>query len=142
MTVEHPFAVAIENADDGAYFDLLAPEAVLHSPVLHSPFVGRPTVAPLLALLRACFSNVRFTDELHGEGKIALFFGADISGRQAEGAQILRLDGAGRIVDLTVFLRPIQAGMALSELMGPKIQKLEDGTYGLRPAVSGPDVVL
>lgn len=132
MTIEHPFATAIENADDDAYFDLLAPEAVLHSPVLHSPFVGRPTVAPLLALLRACFSNVRFTDELRGEGTIALVFRADISGRQAEGTQVLRLDDAGRIVDLTVFLRPIRAGLALSELMGPKIEKLEDGTYGLR----------
>ncbi|WP_422745452.1 nuclear transport factor 2 family protein [Mycobacterium sp. WMMD1722] len=131
MTVAHPFAEAIENADDDAYFDLLAPEAVLHSPVLHSPFVGRPTVAPLLALLRACFSNVRFTDEMHAEGTVALVFKADIAGRQAEGTQVLRLDDAGRIVDLTVFLRPIRAGMALSELMGSKIQKLDDGTYGL-----------
>jgi len=35
--------------------------------------------------------------------------------------QVLGLDDEGKIADLTVFLRPIRAGMALSELMGPKI---------------------
>jgi hypothetical protein len=136
MTDRHPFVVSMENADDG-YVELLAPEAVLHSPVLHSPFVGRSTVAPLLALLRACFSNVRFTDEIHGDGKMALVFRASISGLDAAGTQLLRFDGDGKIVDLTVFLRPIRAGIALSELMGPKIQKLEDGTYGLRAVTAG-----
>lgn len=134
---EHPFRVAIENADDSAYFDLLAPEAVLHSPVLHSPFVGRPTVAPLLALLRGCFSNVRFTDQLSAERTLALVFRATISGLDAEGTQLLRFDDRGKIIDLTVFLRPIRAGMALSELMGPRIEKLDDGTYGVRASHNG-----
>jgi hypothetical protein len=134
MTDEHPFEVAIANADDDAYVDLLAPRAVLHSPVLHSPFVGRQTVAPLLSLLRACFSNVRFTDRLAADDTLGLVFRATISGLDAEGTQILRFDDDGRIVDLTVFLRPIRAGMALSELMGPRIEKLDDGTYGLRAA--------
>lgn len=132
MTNKHPFVAAIENADDSAYFDLLAPEAVLHSPVLHSPFVGRDTVAPLLTMLRACFSDVRYTDHLSADRTLGLVFKATISGRDAEGVQLLRLDDEGKIVDLTVFLRPIRAGMALSELMGPKIEKLHDGTYGLR----------
>lgn len=134
MTARHPFADAIENTRDDAYFDLLAPDAVLHSPVLHSPFVGRTTVAPLLSLLRACFTDVTITDQLHADGVVGLVFRADIAGLRAEGTQLLRLDADGRIEDLTVFLRPIRAGMALSELMGPKIEKLADGTYGLRTA--------
>lgn len=64
---------------------------------------------------------------------------AAISGLDAEGVQVLGLDDEGKIADLTVFLRPIRAGMALSELMGPKITKLHDGTYGLR--ASGTDSV-
>ena len=116
-----------------AYFDLLAPKVVLHSPVLHSPFAGRETVAPLLGLLRACFTETTYTDELSATNVLGLVFRAKIAGLQAEGIQLLRFDREGRIIDFTAMLRPIRAAMALSEAMGPQIQKLPDGTYGVKP---------
>jgi len=132
----HPFQVAMERQDDAAYAGLLAPGVVLHSPVLHPPFVGRDTVAPLLGVLRACFSAPVYTDALRAADTLGLVFRAEIAGLQAEGMQLLRFDADGLIDDITGMLRPIRASMALSEAMGPKIERLADGTYGLRAALA------
>jgi hypothetical protein len=129
---KHQFQIAMENQDDDAYEALLSEGAVLHSPVLRRPFVGRDTVAPLLGLLRACFVDPVYTDALEAPGTLGLVFRAKIADLEAEGMQLLRFDETGAIADITGMLRPIRAAWALSEAMGPRIVKLEDGTFGLR----------
>jgi hypothetical protein len=116
------------------YAGLLVPDVQLHSPVLHAPFVGRDTVEPLLPVLRGCFTDLVYTDELRAPGTLALVCRARIDGLEAEGVQLLRLDGAGLVEDITVLLRPIRASMALSRAMEPRIAKQDDGTWGLRDA--------
>jgi hypothetical protein len=128
----HPFQAAMESA--GEYAGLLAPDVQLHSPVLHAPFVGRDTVEPLLPVLRGCFTDPEYTDELHAPGTLGLVFRARIDGLDAEGVQVLRLDDDGLVEDITVLLRPIRAAMALSQAMGPRVAKQDDGTWGLADA--------
>jgi len=131
---KHPFQVAMEERDHDAYVELLSPDARLNSPVLHLPFVGRETVAPLLGVLRDCFEDPVYTDELRAPGSLGLVFRARIAGLDAEGMQLLRFDEEDRIDSITGLLRPIRASMALSEAMGPRVVKLENRTYGLRDA--------
>ncbi|WP_232374938.1 hypothetical protein [Mycolicibacterium mengxianglii] len=138
MSDQHAFVAAIEKADDEAYSTCWRRRRCCTAPscMLRSWDARRWRRC---CALRACFSDVRITDQLHGAGTLGLVFRATISGLEAEGTQVLRLDDEDRIADLTVFLRPIRAAMALSDLMGPKIEKLADGTYGLRTVGTGPE---
>lgn len=133
METTHRFAGAMrESGDEHAYAPLLTPTVQLHSPVLHLPFDGRDTVAPLLPHLRACFTELVYTNRLEAPGLVALLADARISGLEAQGVQVLRLTDDGLIDDVAVYLRPIRAAMALGELMGPKVVRLANRTYGLR----------
>lgn len=131
---QHPFRRAIEDGDDDALAPLLASGVVFHSPVLHAPFVGRDNVANLISVLRSTFTNPRYTDEFAAEGKRALVFRAELGDLEGEGVQLLRFDQDGLIGDITVLLRPIRATMALAETLGPRLEKLPDGTHRLKPA--------
>ena len=114
------FRAAVERADLDAVADLLAPDIVFHSPVTFHPFVGRDTVAALLALVAGTFEDFRYTDELVADGSHALIFSASVSGREIEGIDLLRFDGQGLICDFTVMLRPLSGLIPFAEAMGAK----------------------
>jgi SnoaL-like domain len=82
---EHPLRRAIEDGDAAAVERLLASDVVLHSPVLHAPFVGREVVAGLFSLLLSTFANPRYTDEFPAASKRALVFRAEIGDLEVEG---------------------------------------------------------
>jgi hypothetical protein len=133
METSYSFADAMqESGGEHDYAPLLTPSVQLHSPVLHLPFDGRDTVAPLLPHLRACFTDLVYTNRLEVPGLVALLADARISGLDAQGVQVLRIAEDGLIDDIAVYLRPIRAAMALGELMGPKVVRLPNRTYGLR----------
>lgn len=133
MDATHRFQDAMRGSgDEHTYAPLLTPTVQLHSPVLHLPFDGRDTVAPLLPHLRGCFTDLVYTDRLETPGLAALLADACISGLVAQGVQVLRLTEDGLIDDIAVYLRPIKAAMALGELMGSKVVRLPNRTYGLR----------
>jgi SnoaL-like protein len=114
------FRAAVERMDIDAATELLAPEVVFHSPVTFHPFVGRETVAGLLALVADTFEDFRYTDELPGEGAHALIFRAAVAGKELEGIDLLRFDGGGLIVDFTVMLRPLSGLIPFAQAMGEK----------------------
>jgi SnoaL-like domain len=131
---KHPFRQAIEDDDASAYGPLLASDVVFHSPVLHAPFLGRENVTTLLSTLRSTFTDPVYTDEFAADGKRALVFRAKLGELDGEGVQLLRFGKDGLIADITVLVRPIRVSMALAEALGPRLEKLPDGTHRLKPA--------
>jgi SnoaL-like domain len=115
------FRAAVERMDIGAATELLAPEIVFHSPATFHPFVGRDTVARLLAIVADTFEDFRYTDELRAEGSHALIFRAGIGGRELEGLDLLRFDEQGLIADFTVMLRPISGLVPFAQAIGEKV---------------------
>jgi hypothetical protein len=115
------FRAAVERWDLEAVSELLAPDVVFHSPVTFHPFVGRETVAQLLALVAQTFEDFRYTDELHADGAHALIFRASISGKELEGVDLLRFDPQGLIADFTVMLRPLSGLVPFAQAMGEKV---------------------
>jgi len=114
------FRAAVERWDIDAVAKLLAPDIVFHSPVTFHPFVGRDTVAPLLALVAQTFEDFRYTDELASDGAHALIFRAAIDGKELEGIDLLRLGDDGLIADFTVMLRPLSGLIPFAQAMGEK----------------------
>ena len=107
----HPFAAAIQARDHAALVDTLAPDVVLHSAVTRTTFDGRETVAELYASVIDSFEEVEVVDEFSNGDTHAFFWRGRIEGRFVEGADRLRLDGAGKVREITVVARPL-SGLA------------------------------
>ena len=90
---------------------LIADNAVFHSPVVHTPQVGKERV---LRYLTAAFSvffvdSFRYVRELVGGNDAVLEFVVEIDGISVNGVDMIRWDDDGRIVEFKVMIRPLKA---------------------------------
>jgi hypothetical protein len=123
----HPFRAAVEAGDHAAMVEQLAPDVVFHTPVRFRPVEGRDAVAQVLAAVMRVFSDFRYTDELASEdGTHALVFEAVVGDREAQGIDLLRMNGAGLIADFTVMVRPLSATLAVRDAMGRELGLVAD----------------
>jgi SnoaL-like domain len=106
-TRRHPFPAAIAARDHSALVDTLASDVVLHSAVTQSPFEGRETVGQVYRSVLESFDEVELVDELSSGDTHAFWWRGRIEGRFVEGADRLRLDGTGKVVEITVTGRPL-----------------------------------
>jgi hypothetical protein len=91
--------------------DLLSEQVVFHSPVVHTPQVGRTITTKYLAAALQVFGNesFRYVREVAGAGDAVLEFQVEIDGISVNGVDMIRWNEAGRIVEFKVMLRPLQA---------------------------------
>jgi hypothetical protein len=104
--------------------ELVAEDAVFHSPVLHTPQVGQAAV--MLHLSAACrtLDGLAYVRELVDGPEAALEFKATLDGVAINGVHLLRFDLEGRIVDCKILVRPFAAADLLWRKMA---EALEDG---------------
>ena len=121
MTEPHPFRRAAEAKDLDLLIDTLREDVILHSPILFRPFQGRDVVAQVLTHVAATLEDLTYTDELAGEGTVALRFKARVEDRELEGIDFLELDDEGRVKELTVFMRPMSALTRFNEQMAERL---------------------
>lgn len=109
--------------DLGALESLLADHVVFRSPVLFRPAAGRGPTTLVLAAVLEVFGELDYTHAYLDEpGGVTLQFETSVTdddGRRldVEGVDVFRLDDAGRIVSLTVMLRPLSAVQAVGARM-------------------------
>lgn len=123
MSDREAFRKAVESRSIGEMMAPFAEDAVLHSPITFKPFEGRAAIRILLGILLEVFQDFRYTDELASDDTStqALVFRARVRDRDLEGIDLIRFDEAGRIVDLTVFIRPRSAIEVLLEEVAPRL---------------------
>jgi len=124
------FRLAVEDHDLHQIAASLAEEVVLHGPGTNRPFHGRAMVAALIYAAREVLREFVYTDELLGDGVAGLVFRANVGEKRAEGVDIVRLDRAGLVSDLTVMIRPLSAVIAFTAAMATHAAALagESGT--------------
>jgi len=103
----HAFPAAIAARDAGALIDTLAPDVVLHSAVTRVPFEGRDLVADTYRSVLESFEELRIVDEFESGDTHAFFWEGRMGGRDVAGADRIRLDGEGRVREITVVGRPM-----------------------------------
>ena len=118
----HAFRAAVERADMDAAVALLADDVVFRSPAVFKPYEGRETVGTILRAIFEVLEDLRYTDELEGDGVHALIFEARVGDRSLQGIDLLRPDPNGRIAEFTVMIRPASGLIAVAERMGPALQ--------------------
>lgn len=111
------FRSAVESRDLAAMSAALHPDVVFHSPAVFAPYPGRAATMSLLRAVMAVFEDFEYTGDTHGDHERVLRFRARVGDRQVEGADLIRHDDDGLVVDLTVMIRPLSALQAVMAAM-------------------------
>ena len=101
-----PFELLWQTRDLDAWVASLADDIVLHSPILTSPFVGREVARQLYGALLEALTDVVITERFSGPTGEVFVWNARSAGRRVDGLDVVRLDPAGRVAEITVMMRP------------------------------------
>jgi hypothetical protein len=101
----------VRRRDPSGLAELLADDAVFHSPIVHTPQRGRALVQMYLmgALHVLGGPSFRYVREVVGPQDAVLEFEVDIDGIVVNGVDMIRWNDDGRIVDFKVMVRPLKA---------------------------------
>jgi hypothetical protein len=129
MTTAHPGLAKwhdymMGGADPAALSALLAEDAVFHSPVVHTPQVGKPVVMAYLVAASHVLGNDSFhyVRELVDGDEVMLEFVTELNGISVNGVDIIRFNDEGLISDFKVMVRPLKAINAVWETMAAQLQ--------------------
>jgi hypothetical protein len=113
----------MKSHDNAALWDLLDPEAVFESPVVHTPQRGRDITFKYLSSAGKVLGGAGFayTGEWRSDNGAVLEFETEIDGIKLNGVDIIRFAGDGRIVHFKVMVRPLKAINLLHRLMGEQL---------------------
>jgi hypothetical protein len=115
----------IESHDRAALWDLLHPDAVFESPVVHTPQRGREITFKYLSSAEQVLGGEGFAylGEWRNERGAVLEFEKTIDGIKINGVDIITFDDDGRITHFKVMVRPLKAMNLLHRLMGEQLTK-------------------
>ncbi len=114
----------MESGSDPALLSaLLADDAVFHSPVVHTPQVGKPVVMAYLVAASHVLGNDKFhyVRELVDGDEVMLEFVTELDGITINGVDIIRFNENGLIIDFKVMVRPLKAVNAVWEMMAAQL---------------------
>ncbi len=123
----HAFIAGIAARDSGAVIDTLAPDVVLHSAVTAVPFEGRDLVADTYRSVLEAFEELRVVDEFESGDTHAFFWDGRMGGRPVTGADRIRLDAEGRVLEITVVGRPMSGVATFLTDIGPRLARRRRG---------------
>ena len=114
----------VRTGDAAGLQDLLADDAVFHSPVVHSPQRGKAlTQAYLSAAFQVFFNDsFRYVREVVQGHDAVLEFEVEIDGIRVNGVDMMRWNDDGRIVDFKVMIRPLKAIQLIHQKMAAMLQ--------------------
>ena len=125
---------------EGGLDRLLAEDCVFHSPVVHTPQVGREKTRTYL--LAACLAfggevtdwrigigrlgpGFRYVREIAAGNAAVLEFECEIDGVHVNGIDLIRFDEHGKIVDFKVMVRPLKAVNKVWEQMAAMLEAMK-----------------
>jgi hypothetical protein len=114
----------VASRDPDGLDSLLADNAVFHSPIVHSPQIGKAiTQRYLTAAFRVFFNeSFRYVRELVGDRDAVLEFAVEIDGIAVNGVDMIKWDDEGRIVEFKVMLRPLKGINLIHQKMAAMLQ--------------------
>jgi hypothetical protein len=117
----------IKGHDEKALWELLHPDAVFESPVVHTPQRGRDITFKYLASAGTVLGGPGFNylNEWRNENGAVLEFENEVEGIKINGVDIITFSDDGRqIKHFKVMVRPLKAINLLHRLMGEQLAKL------------------
>jgi len=101
----------VNTGDAAGLDDLLAEDAVFHSPVVHAPQRGRKLVGAYLGAAFKVFFNdtFRYVRQVVDGNHAVLEFEVEIDGIRVNGVDMITWNAEDRITDFKVMVRPLKA---------------------------------
>jgi hypothetical protein len=114
----------VRSHDAAGLHELLADDAVFHSPIVHSPQRGRALAHAYLSAAFQVFFNdsFRYVREVVQGHDAVLEFEVEIDGIRVNGVDMIRWNDDGRIVDFKVMIRPLKAIQLIHQKMAAMLQ--------------------
>ena len=115
----------IKSQDQAELWDLLHPDVVFESPVVHRPQRGRDITFKYLTRATKVLGGPTFSyvGEWTSDTGAVLEFTSDVDGITINGVDIISFDVGGRITHFKVMVRPLKAINLLHRLMGDQLAK-------------------
>ena len=103
---------------------ILHDEVIFHSPVVHTPQIGKAKVIMYLSAATCVFEDTGFTytREISGDGQAMLEFTSVLDGVEINGVDIVSWDKNDLITDFKVMVRPVKAVNIIWEKMGKMLE--------------------
>jgi hypothetical protein len=113
----------VESGDPAALHDLLDPDAVFESPVVHTPQRGRAIASRYLLGALAVLNNdsFRYLGEWRAERSAVLEFETVLDGVTVNGVDMIWWSEAGVITRFKVLVRPLKAIETVRALMAAQL---------------------
>lgn len=114
----------VRTRDASRLDELLADDVVFHSPVVHTPQIGKAITTMYLTAALHVFGNesFRYVREVVGESDAVLEFETEIDGIIVNGVDMIRWNSDGKITEFKVMLRPLKAVNIIHQKMGEMLQ--------------------
>jgi hypothetical protein len=117
----------LAQTKDAAGLDtLLAEDVVFHSPIVHTPQVGKAITKLYLSAAFVVFNNdaFRYVREVRTGSDAVLEFVTLIDGITVNGVDMIRWNDAGEITEFKVMVRPLKAINLIHQKMGEMLKLL------------------
>ncbi len=116
----------VERHDPVALGALLADDVTFHSPVVHTPQVGKALAMKYLGAALQVFLNgtFRYVREVVGARDAVLEFVVEIDGITVNGVDMIHWNDDGRITDFKVMIRPLKGMNVVREQMAAMLERL------------------
>ena len=114
----------MKSHDKAALWDLLHPDAVFESPVVHTPQRGRDITFKYLSSAEQVLGGegFKYVGEWRSDNGAVLEFVKEIDGITINGVDIITF-ADGQITHFKVMVRPLKAMNLLHQLMGAQLAK-------------------
>jgi len=111
----------VSQKDVPALAAVLAEDIAIGAPPYWEKLRGRDLVQHLLGLIVHTIEDFTYHREYREGAELALEFTGHVGDRELQGIDLITLDGQGRIQNLDVLMRPINAVIALREAIQPQM---------------------
>lgn len=115
----------VRTRDASGISDLLADEVVFHSPVVHTPQIGRAITAMYLTAAIHVFGNdsFRYVREVVDDKDAVLEFETEIDNITVNGVDMIRWNDEGKITEFKVMVRPLKGINIIHEKMAAMLKR-------------------
>jgi hypothetical protein len=113
----------VETGDPKILNEILAEDVKFHSPFVWKPKEGKEITTEILLTATTVFEEFRYVREINGENNCMLEFEARVGVLTMRGVDILEFGKNGKIVDLEVMIRPVNALQAVGIEMSKRLSE-------------------
>ena len=119
----------VASPDRDLLASLLSEHIVFRSPFVQSPIPGQPAALLVLSTVVQIFENFRYHRTfIGGSHDVALEFAANTGKWQLNGVDLIKWNGAGKIVEFKVMLRPLKAINLVHQRMAAMLQSRQEAS--------------